>query len=40
MEPTVVTGHFDDPAAGQCRTALAARCQTTFVVAEVDGLVH
>ena len=40
MEPLVVTGHFDDPAAGRCRTALAARCQTTFVVAEVDGLVH
>jgi hypothetical protein len=40
MEPLVVTGHFVDPAAAACRPALEARCRATFVVIEVDGLVH
>jgi len=40
MEPMVVTGHFADPAAAECRPELEARCRSRFVVTEVDGLVH
>ena len=40
LEPLVVTGHFDDPAAAECQPAREARCRATFVVTEVDGLVH
>jgi hypothetical protein len=40
LEPQIVTGHFDDPAAGDCHTDREARCRATFAVTEVDGLVH
>jgi hypothetical protein len=40
LEPLVVTGHFDDPAAAACVPSRTARCRATFVVTEVDGLVH
>lgn len=40
MEPLVVTGHFGDPAAADCRQAMETRCRATFVVTDVDGLVH
>ncbi len=40
LEPLIVTGHFDDPAAAGCAPPRAARCRATFVVSEVDGLVH
>ena len=40
LEPLIVTGHFDDPEAAACPTAELDRCRATFVVSEVDGLVH
>lgn len=40
LEALVVTGHFDDPAAADCAPARTTRCRATFVVTEVDGLVH
>jgi hypothetical protein len=40
LEPLIVTGHFDDPAADACADTERDRCRTTFVVTEVDGLVH
>ena len=40
MEPLVVTGHFAEPNAETCRPELASRCRSTFIVSEVDGLVH
>jgi hypothetical protein len=40
LEPLVVTGHFDDPASADCALPRTARCRATFVVTEVDGLVH
>ncbi|MGH2463324.1 MAG: hypothetical protein ACRDFZ_06865 [Candidatus Limnocylindria bacterium] len=40
LEPLVVTGHFDDPAAPDCDPGLAAMCRNTFVVSDTDGLVH
>ena len=40
MEPLVVTGHFAEPDAETCRPELASRCRATFIVGEVDGLVH
>ena len=40
LEPLIVTGHFDDPEAGACAAAERERCRATFVVTEVDGLVH
>jgi hypothetical protein len=40
MEPLVVTGHFGAPDAEKCRHALESRCRSTFIVNEVDGLVH
>jgi len=40
LEPLVVTGHFDDPAAADCDSTRAVRCRNTFVVADTDGLVH
>ncbi len=40
LEPLIVTGHFDDPEADACSPAEVERCRGTFVVSEVDGLVH
>jgi hypothetical protein len=40
LEPLVVIGHFDDPAAAACEAALAMTCRNTFVVTDTDGLVH
>ena len=40
LEPLIVTGHFDDPEAAACPASEIARCRATFVVSEVDGLVH
>jgi hypothetical protein len=40
LEPLIVTGHFDDPAAFDCQPERQARCRATFVVTGVDGLVH
>jgi len=40
LEPLVVTGHFNDPAAADCDPTRAAICRNTFVVADTDGLVH
>jgi hypothetical protein len=40
LEPLIVTGHFDDPAASSCRTGDRDRCRATFVVSGIDGLVH
>jgi len=40
LEPLIVTGHFDDPEAAACPPAEMERCRATFVVSEVDGLVH
>lgn len=40
LEPLIVTGHFDDPGAAACPSAEVERCRATFVVSEVDGLVH
>jgi hypothetical protein len=40
LEPLIVTGHFDDPAAGGCEQELRDQCRATFVVTGVDGLVH
>ena len=40
LEPLIVTGHFDDPAADTCAPIAVDRCRATFVVTGVDGLVH
>jgi hypothetical protein len=40
LEPLIVTGHFDDPAAAECNADEIDRCRATFVVTGVDGLVH
>jgi hypothetical protein len=40
LEPLIVTGHFDDPAAADCSSPSVERCRATFVVTGVDGLVH
>ena len=40
LEPQVVTGHFDDPMAHDCHPDRESSCRSTFVVTEVDGLVH
>jgi hypothetical protein len=40
LEPQIVTGHFDAPASSECHPDRAARCRATFVVTQVDGLVH
>jgi len=40
LEPLVLTGHFDDPAASDCDPARAVVCRNTFVVADTDGLLH
>jgi hypothetical protein len=40
LEPLIVTGHFEAPEAASCEPAVRDRCRATFVVIEVDGLVH
>jgi len=40
LEPTVATGHFDDPAAAGCAPDVLAFCRATFVVTTTDGLLH
>lgn len=40
LEPLAVTGHFDDPAAGDCAPERVNACRITFVVSDTEGLVH
>jgi hypothetical protein len=38
LQQLVFVGHFDDPAAADCASALRERCRNTFVVTDYDGL--
>ena len=40
LEPRIVIGHFDDPAASACAPSRIPDCRRTFVVTEIGGLVH
>jgi hypothetical protein len=40
LQQLVVTGHFDDPAAGGCLPELRQRCRNTVVVTDTDGYVR
>lgn len=40
LQQLIFTGHFDDPASGDCVPDRVDRCRSTFVVSTYDGLLR